>query len=80
MKVSVYETLINLHWQWSNSRRLNFLGGKFRRISKFCDNSVAENNPTFAYIIIIFIDRTSTYTITFMHRREGRLGSELGLV
>jgi len=29
-------------------------------------------------VIIIFIDRTSTYTITFMHHRDGRLG--LGLV
>jgi len=35
---------------------------------------VAENIPTFPDIIIIFIDRT--YTITFTHHREGRLGSE----
>jgi len=26
---------------------------------------MAINNPTFAYNIIIFIDRTYTYTITF---------------
>jgi len=41
---------------------------------------VAVNNPTFAYNIIIFIDLTSTYTITFTHHREGRLRSGLGLV
>src|SRR6218665_1061682 len=41
-----------------------FYGGKFRRISKFCDNSVVENNPAFAYTIIIFIDRTYTTTFT----------------
>jgi len=35
---------------------------RFCRRSKFCDNSVAENNPTYACNIIIFIDRTSTYT------------------
>jgi len=35
---------------------------------------VSENSPTFAYTIIIFIDRTSTYTISFTHHREGRLG------
>ena len=49
-------------------------------LSKFCDNSVVVNNPTFAYNIIIFIDRTSTYTITFTHHYEGRLGSGIGLV
>src|SRR6218665_1904628 len=51
-----------------------------RRRSKFYGNSVAVKNPTFAYTIIIFIDRTSTYTITFTHHREGRLGSVVGLV
>src|SRR6218665_3767820 len=51
-----------------------------RRRSKFYGNSVAVKNPTFAYTIIIFIDRTSTYTIAFIHHREGRLGSVLGLV
>jgi len=35
---------------------------------------MAESNPTFAYLIIIFINRTSTYIITFAHHREGRLG------
>ena len=45
-----------------------------RRRSKFYGNSVAAKNPTFAYAIIIFIDRTSTYTITFTHHREGGLG------
>jgi len=33
-----------------------FCRGKFCRVSKFRDNSVAENNPTFAYTIIIFLD------------------------
>jgi len=62
-----------LHW-------LNFCGGKYRRRSKFHDNSVVVNKPTFAYNIIIFIDQTSTYTITFMHYCKGHLGSGLGLV
>src|SRR6218665_1892240 len=51
-----------------------------RRRSKFYGNSVAVKNPTFAYTIIIFIDWTSTYTITFTHHSEGRLGSVLELV
>jgi len=36
---------------------------KYCRRSNFRDNSVAVNNPTFAYNIIIFIDQTSAYTI-----------------
>jgi len=32
------------------------------------------NDTNDAYIIIIFIDRTYTYTITFTHHRESRLG------
>ena len=36
--------------------------------------SVVENNPTSAYTIIIFINPTFTYIITFLHHHEGRLG------
>jgi len=41
---------------------------------------VAENNPTFAYTFIIFINLTSTYIIPFRHRREDHLRSGLELV
>ena len=41
-------------------------------LSKFHHNSVVENNPTSAYTIIIFINRTSTSTIAFNHHNEGR--------
>src|SRR6218665_1750104 len=50
---------------------------KFRPRCKFRHNSVAESSPTSAYTFIIFINRTSIYTITFMHLREGRLGSRV---
>src|SRR6218665_2667670 len=54
-----------------------FCGGIFHCKSRYRDNSVAENNPTFAYTIIIFIEWTYTYTITFKHHCEGHLGPGL---
>src|SRR6218665_2885291 len=45
-------------WEWRSGSRFFFgkifCGEKFRRRSKFRDNYVAENNPTFAYTIITF--------------------------
>src|SRR6218665_976606 len=53
------------------------MGLQFRRRIKFQNNSAAENNPTSAYTSISFTNRTSTYTITFMQHRKGRLESGL---
>jgi len=58
--------------------RLNHVRRYFPLQKKFCEYSVAESNPTFAYTIIIFTDRTSAYAVTFTHCCEGHLG--LGLL
>src|SRR6218665_4072553 len=65
----------NLHRLFLSSTRV-VVQTKFRGRSKFRDYF----NQIFAYASIIFINRTSTYTITFTHHREGHLGSGLGLV